>query len=96
MNLNEDPLMSECLVYYIKDGLTRVGRPNNVAVTQDIQLSGCHILDEHCVFNNHDGMSKVKRLNNIAVPEQVPPVTYNVQRFVTLLLELWGAFTCVG
>ena len=23
VNLNEDPLMSECLLYYIKDGLTR-------------------------------------------------------------------------
>lgn len=25
VNLNEDPLMSECLLYYIKDGLTRWG-----------------------------------------------------------------------
>jgi len=57
VNLNEDPLMSECLVYYIKEGLTRVGRPNNASVTQDIQLSGSHILDEHCVFNNQDGTS---------------------------------------
>jgi len=47
--------MSECLVYYIKDGLTRVGRPNHVTVTQDIQLSGSYILDEHCLFNNHHG-----------------------------------------
>lgn len=23
VNLNEDPLMSECLLYYIKDGFTR-------------------------------------------------------------------------
>lgn len=23
VNLNEDPLMSECLLYYIKEGLTR-------------------------------------------------------------------------
>jgi len=23
VNLNEDPLMSECLIYYIKDGLTK-------------------------------------------------------------------------
>ena len=23
VNLNEDPLMSECLLYYIKDGTTR-------------------------------------------------------------------------
>ncbi len=25
VNLNEDPFMSECLLYYIKDGITRVG-----------------------------------------------------------------------
>lgn len=25
VNLNEDPFMSECLLYYIKDGVTRVG-----------------------------------------------------------------------
>lgn len=23
VNLNEDPLMSECLIYYIKDGITK-------------------------------------------------------------------------
>ena len=23
LNLNEDPLMSECLLYYLKDGITR-------------------------------------------------------------------------
>lgn len=26
VNLNEDPLMSECLLYYIKEGFTRSGR----------------------------------------------------------------------
>lgn len=26
VNLNEDPLMSECLLYYIKDGITRFVR----------------------------------------------------------------------
>ena len=29
MNLNEDPLMSECLLYYIKDGITRWINSNN-------------------------------------------------------------------
>jgi len=50
--------MSECLVYYIKDGVTRVGRPSNISVTQDIQLSGSYILAEHCLFHNHDGMHR--------------------------------------
>ena len=25
INLNEDPLMSECLLYYIKEGVMRIG-----------------------------------------------------------------------
>ncbi|XP_014215863.1 kinesin-like protein unc-104 isoform X3 [Copidosoma floridanum] len=55
VNLNEDPLMSECLIYYIKDGFTRVGSAE-ANVPQDIQLSGPHILSEHCVFENHEGL----------------------------------------
>ncbi|XP_076846546.1 kinesin-like protein KIF1A isoform X18 [Brachyhypopomus gauderio] len=49
VNLNEDPLMSECLLYYIKDGITRVGR-EDAMTRQDIVLSGHFIKDEHCVF----------------------------------------------
>ncbi|KAK3720237.1 hypothetical protein RRG08_007860 [Elysia crispata] len=55
VNLNEDPLMSECLLYYIKEGSTRVGleggkNPN------DVQLSGFNILEEHCRFDCKDGV----------------------------------------
>ncbi|XP_048586987.1 kinesin-like protein unc-104 isoform X2 [Nematostella vectensis] len=54
VNLNEDPLMSECLLYYIKDGVTKVGSAA-ASNHQDIQLSGTNILNEHCVFNyEHD------------------------------------------
>ncbi|KAI7812516.1 kinesin-like protein KIF1C [Triplophysa rosa] len=45
VNLNEDPLMSECLIYYIKDGVTRVGQED-----VDIRLSGQFIKELHCVF----------------------------------------------
>ncbi|KAL0128653.1 hypothetical protein PUN28_003790 [Cardiocondyla obscurior] len=55
VNLNEDPLMSECLIYYIKDGFTRIGSAE-AQVPQDIQLCGPHILKEHCVFENHEGI----------------------------------------
>ncbi|CAB3378473.1 Hypothetical predicted protein [Cloeon dipterum] len=51
VNLNEDPFMSECLLYYIKDGITRVGTSDALSA-QDIQLSGPHIKAEHCVFEN--------------------------------------------
>ncbi|XP_054374469.1 kinesin-like protein KIF1C isoform X1 [Molothrus ater] len=47
VNLNEDPLMSECLLYHIKDGVTRVGR-----VDVDIKLSGPSIQDQHCLFRS--------------------------------------------
>ncbi|XP_033314075.1 kinesin-like protein unc-104 isoform X7 [Bombus bifarius] len=55
VNLNEDPLMSECLIYYIKDGFTRIGSAE-ANIPQDIQLCGPHILSEHCVFENHEGI----------------------------------------
>lgn len=53
VNLKEDPLMSECLVYKINPGETRVGRLE----TSDahIRLSGPNIHDKHCVFKNIDG-----------------------------------------
>ncbi|XP_039618410.1 kinesin-like protein KIF1A isoform X16 [Polypterus senegalus] len=51
VNLNEDPLMSECLLYYIKDGITRVGR-EDATRRQDIVLSGHFIRDEHCTFTS--------------------------------------------
>ncbi|XP_018789011.1 PREDICTED: kinesin-like protein unc-104 isoform X11 [Bactrocera latifrons] len=51
VNLNEDPNLSECLLYYIKDGITRLGT-HEANVPQDIQLSGSHILKEHCTFEN--------------------------------------------
>ncbi|KAK3547802.1 hypothetical protein QTP86_031443, partial [Hemibagrus guttatus] len=46
VNLNEDPLMAECLLYYIKEGITRVGQKE-----VDIRLSGPFIMEQHCVFN---------------------------------------------
>ncbi|CAH2272478.1 kinesin KIF1C [Pelobates cultripes] len=53
VNLNEDPLMSECLLYHIKEGITRVGQ-----VDVDIKLSGQFIMEQHCLFHcktNTDG-----------------------------------------
>jgi kinesin family protein 1 len=46
VNLNEDPSMSECLIYYIKSGITNVGKAGA------IQLYGDYIQDEHCVLEN--------------------------------------------
>ncbi|KAI8997053.1 hypothetical protein BDB01DRAFT_769658 [Pilobolus umbonatus] len=61
INLNEDPLMTECLMYQIKPGITRVGREGS-DVPADIRLSGPEIKDNHCFFENNfetqDGASE--------------------------------------
>lgn len=53
VNLNEDPLMSECLVYQLKPGTTVVG--NLESTSTQIKLSGEHITAEHCRFINAEG-----------------------------------------
>ncbi|RXG60720.1 Kinesin-like protein, partial [Armadillidium vulgare] len=55
VNLNEDPSMLECLLYYIKDGFTNVGSAES-DIPQDIHLYGNHIMPEHCRFENHEGI----------------------------------------
>lgn len=65
VNLNEDPLMSECLVYQLKPGVTRVGKESNnsngsdgdsSSVQPDIRLSGSNIQEDHCRFENSEGV----------------------------------------
>ncbi|RCH85478.1 kinesin-like protein Klp8 [Rhizopus azygosporus] len=55
VNLNEDPLMSECLMYQIKPGITKLGRMDS-DVHADIRLSGPNIQDDHCTFENNNGV----------------------------------------
>lgn len=55
VNLNEDPLMSECLMYQIKPGFTRLGRQDS-QVQAEIRLSGQNIQDDHCTFENVNGV----------------------------------------
>ncbi|KAG8900937.1 kinesin-like protein Klp8, partial [Tulasnella sp. 403] len=54
VNLNEDPLMSECLIYQLKEGKTVVGRLDSEKQTS-IRLSGSNIIEEHCTFDNMGG-----------------------------------------
>ncbi|KII95978.1 hypothetical protein PLICRDRAFT_87278 [Plicaturopsis crispa FD-325 SS-3] len=54
VNLNEDPLMSECLIYQIKPGKTMIGRLDSTKGAA-IRLSGDNIMEEHCYFENNDG-----------------------------------------
>ncbi|CAI2344287.1 unnamed protein product [Caenorhabditis sp. 36 PRJEB53466] len=66
VNLNEDPLMSECLIYYLKEGITSVGRPE-AKQRPDILLSGEAILDSHCQFINEDGCVTLAIQRNASV-----------------------------
>ena len=63
VNLNEDPLMSECLIYQIKPGRTVVGRLDGEKAAA-IRLSGSSILEEHCVFENADGKVTLTAMEN--------------------------------
>ncbi|TPX40474.1 hypothetical protein SeLEV6574_g06601 [Synchytrium endobioticum] len=53
VNLNEDPFMTECLIYKISPGISRVGRAGSYP-HPDIGLSGDNILPDHCHFTRDD------------------------------------------
>lgn len=53
VNLSDDPLLAECLVYNLKPGTTTVGNVDTNADNQaNIRLHGTRILHDHCVFEN--------------------------------------------
>ena len=56
VNLSDDPLLAECLVYNIKPGTTTVGNVEDTAVPLEIRLKGSKILQKHCTFENTEGM----------------------------------------
>ncbi|ORX53969.1 kinesin-domain-containing protein [Hesseltinella vesiculosa] len=62
VNLNEDPLMSECLVYQLKPGITLVSGKDHRPPGEDlptsslITLGGSNIQTDHCRFENKDGV----------------------------------------
>jgi kinesin family member 1 len=54
VNLSDDPLLAECLVYNLKPGVvTTVGSMTSEA---NIKLSGSNILTQHCRFENVDNI----------------------------------------
>ncbi|KAG0055319.1 kinesin-like protein Klp8 [Gryganskiella cystojenkinii] len=73
VNLNEDPLMSECLVYQLKPGKTLVGKLES-SLPADIRLSGANIHDAHCYFENNNssvtlypGKSSMTMVNGLRI-----------------------------
>ncbi|KAI1850613.1 hypothetical protein JX266_003895 [Neoarthrinium moseri] len=75
VNLSDDPLLAECLVYNIKPGTTTVGNVESNAENQaNIRLNGTRILHEHCSFEYAaDGTVTV-------VPNEGAAVMVNGQR----------------
>jgi kinesin family member 1 len=65
VNLSDDPLLAECLVYNIKPGTTTVG--SDAGSTAEIRLNGSKILNDHCTFENVDGVVTVVPKDNAAV-----------------------------
>ena len=51
INLNQDPLFSECLVYYIPEGNVLAGNSEDYA---DILLAGPDIYPRHCLFQHNE------------------------------------------
>ncbi|RXW24238.1 hypothetical protein EST38_g1621 [Candolleomyces aberdarensis] len=75
VNLNEDPLMSECLIYQLKLGKTVVGRLDT-DLPAAIRLSGENIHEEHCYFENNDGKVTLTSISDSITflnGKQVPP-----------------------
>ncbi|KAL2090384.1 hypothetical protein ACEWY4_015072 [Coilia grayii] len=63
VNLNEDPQLSEMLLYMIREGQTKVGRLKSQSA-HDIQLSGALIADNHCVISNVNGTVSILPMEN--------------------------------
>lgn len=66
VNLSDDPLLSECLVYNLKPGMTTAGN-DEMTDTAEIRLKGSKILKEHCVFENKDDIVTVTPNDEAAV-----------------------------
>uniref|UniRef100_A0A8C9WQP8 Kinesin-like protein KIF14 n=1 Tax=Sander lucioperca TaxID=283035 RepID=A0A8C9WQP8_SANLU len=63
VNLNEDPQLSEMLLYMIKEGRTTVGKLKSES-RHDIQLTGALIADQHCVITNIQGTISITPTEN--------------------------------
>ncbi|KAI4189543.1 MAG: hypothetical protein L6R41_001397 [Letrouitia leprolyta] len=67
VNLSDDPLLAECLVYNIKPGITTVGNVEDSSANTEIRLNGSKILKDHCSFENADGFVTLIPKENAAV-----------------------------
>ncbi|KAG6009044.1 hypothetical protein E4U21_003375 [Claviceps maximensis] len=76
VNLSDDPLLAECLVYNLKPGTTTVGNVDTNADHQaNIRLNGTRILHNHCRFENNSADGTV-----VVVPSEGASVMVNGKR----------------
>ncbi|KAK8021124.1 kinesin motor domain-containing protein [Apiospora arundinis] len=89
VNLSDDPLLAECLVYNIKPGTTTVGNvESNTEHQANIRLNGTRILHEHCTFENSaDGTV-------VVVPAEGAPVMVNGKR-ITETTQLHSGYRVI-
>ncbi|KAL5357371.1 hypothetical protein BJX96DRAFT_11450 [Aspergillus floccosus] len=66
VNLSDDPLLAECLVYNIKPGTTMVGNMDQGS-NVEIRLNGSKILANHCKFENVDNVVTIVPTEGAAV-----------------------------
>ncbi|KAJ5937508.1 hypothetical protein N7454_003850 [Penicillium verhagenii] len=66
VNLSDDPLLAECLVYNIKPGTTTVGHMDQ-GNSVEIRLNGSKILSKHCTFENMDNVVTIVPTEGAAV-----------------------------
>ncbi|KAL2799996.1 hypothetical protein BJX66DRAFT_211065 [Aspergillus keveii] len=66
VNLSDDPLLAECLVYNIKPGITQVGNMDQGSHVE-IRLNGSKILADHCKFEHVDNVVTVLPSEGAAV-----------------------------
>lgn len=89
VNLSDDPLLAECLVYNLKPGTTTVGNVDTNAENQaNIRLNGTRILHDHCTFENGaDGVVTV-------IPSEGASVMVNGKR-ITEPKQLHSGFRVI-
>ena len=66
VNLSDDPLLAECLVYNIKPGTTTVGSMDQGNAVE-IRLNGSKIFPNHCKFENVDNVVTIVPSEGAAV-----------------------------
>ncbi|KAJ6084875.1 hypothetical protein N7499_004504 [Penicillium canescens] len=66
VNLSDDPLLAECLVYNIKPGTTTVGHMDQ-GQSVEIRLNGSKILEKHCTFENVDNIVTIVPTEGAAI-----------------------------